>query len=51
MRYAIGVLFLAAVVVSAQVAHAQGLVVDVSGVPGTGVTTWTFSGSYTVGNV
>jgi hypothetical protein len=41
-----------AVVASAQVAHAQGsLTIEVSGVPGSNVTTWTFSGSYTVGDV
>jgi hypothetical protein len=52
MRYVIGLMTLLAVVASAQIVHAQGsLVIDVNGVPGSNVTTWTFSGSYTVGDV
>ena len=35
----------------AQVAHAQGLTIDVVGVPGSNESTWTFSGSYAVVDV
>jgi hypothetical protein len=51
MRYIVGLVTLLATVASAHVVHAQGLTIDVSGVPGSGVTTWTFSGSYPVGDV
>ena len=52
MRSIVSVLALSAVLASAQPAHAQGnLTIDVSGVPGTNVTSWTFSGSYVVGDV
>ena len=52
MRYVISVVTLLVVVANAQVVQAQGnLTVDISGIPGSGQTTWTFSGSYTVGDV
>jgi hypothetical protein len=52
MRYIVSLLILLAAISSAQVLHAQGnLTIDVSGVPGSNVSTWTFSGSYTVGDV
>jgi hypothetical protein len=52
MRYIASLVSVLAVVASAQVVHAQGsLTIEVSGVPGSNVTTWRFSGSYTVGDV
>jgi hypothetical protein len=52
MRYVVILATVLAVVGGAQPVHAQGsLTIDVRGVPGSNVTTWTFSGSYTVGDV
>jgi hypothetical protein len=52
MRRIVTVLALLAFLASAQAARAQGsLTVDVSGVPGSNVTAWTFSGSYVIGDV
>lgn len=52
MRYIVILAILSAVVARAEAVHAQGsLTIDVRGVPGSNVTTWTFSGSYTVGDV
>jgi hypothetical protein len=52
MRYVVSLVTLLVTVANAQVVQAQGnLTVDVSGIPGSGQTTWTFSGSYTVGDV
>jgi hypothetical protein len=52
MRYILSVVALSALLASPQAAYAQGnLTIDVSGVPGTNVTSWTFSGSYVVGDV
>ncbi|HXW03901.1 MAG TPA: hypothetical protein VD833_01610, partial [Vicinamibacterales bacterium] len=52
MRHIVRLVILLATVASAQIAHAQGsLTVEVSGAPGTNQTTWTFSGSYTIGDV
>ena len=51
MRKIVGLAMLLAAVSMAETLHAQGLTVEVRGVPGTNQTTWTFSGSYAVGNV
>jgi hypothetical protein len=52
MRNVAGVAALSFLLATAQAVHAQGnLTIDVSGTPGTGVTAWTFSGSYVVGDV
>ena len=52
MRHIASLVTVFVLVAGAQVVHAQGsLTVEVSGVPGSNVTTWTFSGSYTVGDV
>ncbi len=52
MRYILSVVALSALLASPQAAYAQGnLTIDVSGVPGTNVTSWTFSGAYVVGDV
>ena len=52
MRYVITLVALMVAVAHAQVVQAQGhLTVNVSGVSGSGHTTWTFSGAYTVGDV
>ena len=52
MRHIASLVTVFVLVAGAQVVHAQGsLTVEVSGVRGSNVTTWTFSGSYTVGDV
>jgi hypothetical protein len=51
MRYIVSLSTLFAILVCPRALHAQGLTIDVNGVPGSGETTWTFSGSYTVGDV
>ena len=52
MRHIASLVTVFVLVAGAQVVHAQGsLTVEVSGFRGSNVTTWTFSGSYTVGDV
>jgi hypothetical protein len=52
MRRIVSLVIFSAAVACADVAHAQGVLsIDVSGIPGSNETTWTFSGSYTVGDV
>src|SRR5688572_17871496 len=52
MRHLVSLVTLLVAVAHVHVVQAQGnLTVDVSGIPGSGQSTWTFSGSYTVGDV
>lgn len=51
MRHIVSLVTLLAIVASTQAVQAQGLTIDVSGVRGSSVTTWTFSGSYAVDDV